>query len=279
MNLLGYFNDTITPTNDITLPIHDLLIFRGLGVFDYMRTYNRIPFLLDDHLQRLLTSAKVIGINHNETYETLKKKVLHLSDVSPLPESAFRLILTSGMGKSSLEPGIGQLVILTEEVHPYPDENYLLGVKAKIIHYDRYEPISKSITYSAAVVELSKAKSEGFQEVIYSNAGRITEGTTCNFYAVIANKLVTIDKDIVFGTRRKYILSFANDILPIELREINLTELGNIQEAFVSSTTREVMPIIQLNQQTIGSGKPGHFTLQLMKRYREGLPKISTQIK
>lgn len=273
--LTAYFNNEILPVSEIKIPVNDLIVFRGMGAFDYMRTYNRKPFLLDDHINRFLFSCEQLGLKHGFTKPDLEKKIKYLSEISPLEDSAFRMIMTSGMGATSLEPGESSLIILTEEVHPYPKSVYEHGIKAKLFQFDRYLPTAKSLTYTQAVIELQKAKAEGFSEVIYHSNGMITEGTTCNFFIVNHGKLMTPGKNILAGTRRKFILSWANELIPSEPRHLYLEDLKTATEAFVTSTTRELLPVVQIDDQVIGDGKVGEITKKLHQIY---LGKIENEI-
>lgn len=266
-SLPAFFNDNLLPADEIRIPIHDLTIFRGMGVFDYMRTYNRKPFLLDDHIDRFLGSCEHLGLNHSFTKSGLIEKIKLLAEKSPLSDSAFRLIMTSGMGATSLESGKSSLIILTEEIHPYPKSVYENGIKAKLMQFERYLPLAKSLTYTQAVVELQKAKSEGFSEIIYQSDKMISEGTTCNFFIVNHGKLITPGKNILFGTRRKFILSWAHQLIPVETRHIYLDDLKTASEAFVTSTTREIIPVVQIDDQIIGDGKVGNWTKKLHEIY------------
>ncbi|MCA0446699.1 MAG: aminotransferase class IV [Bacteroidetes bacterium] len=271
ISLNGYFNDTLLPVSEIRLPVNDLLIFRGLGVFDYMRTYNRKVFLFEEHITRLFASADRMGLHHHWLFSQISQKIQNLADQSPLPESAFRVILTGGMGSHSLEPGPANLIILTEEVHPYPAIAYDKGINAKLCHYDRYRPDAKSITYSQAVLELAEAKKDGFSEVLYHNGNEISEGTTCNFFGIKDGTLITAEDGILKGTRRNFILSFAEKYCKVEMRSVQLDELSHLDEAFVTSTTREILPVTGIDHISIGNGKPGDLTQKLHSAYRSFL--------
>lgn len=265
--LNGYFNETLLPVSEIRLPVNDLLIFRGHGAFDYMRTYNRKVFLLEEHITRLFASADRMGLHHHWLFSQITQKIQFLAEHSPLSESAFRVILTGGMGSHSLEPGPANLIILTEEIHPYPANSYTNGINAKLFHYDRYRPDAKSITYSPAVLELAEARKDGFSEVLYHNGKEISEGTTCNFFGIRNGTLITAEDGILKGTRRNFILSFAEKYCKVELRPVSVDELAHLDEAFVSSTTREILPVTDIDHISIGNGQPGTLTRQLHSAY------------
>ena len=265
--LPAFLNNTLLSDSEISIPVQDLTIFRGMGAFDYMRTYRRKPFLLTDHLSRFLNSCFLLGIYHDETMETLTDKISKLAEMSPLDESAFRIIMTAGIGNHSLEQGKGTLIILTEAISPYPQSVYENGIKAKLLDFQRYLPLAKSLTYTQAVIELQTAKKEGFSEVIYHSNGMLTEGTTCNLFLVNHGKLMTPGKNVLLGTRRKFILSWSHRILPIEPRHLYLDDLTTATEAFITSTTREILPIIQIGDQIIGDGKVGEVTKKLHQEY------------
>lgn len=274
MPLHGFLNQTLVDQSTITVSIQDLTIFRGMGVFDYMRTYHRKPFLLEDHIRRFLNSCRLLGLQHDESDNSLTDKINQLATLSPLDDSAFRLIMTAGMGNHSLESGKGNLIILTEPISPYPKEYYENGIKAKMLDFTRYLPQAKSLTYTQAVIELGKIKKDGFNEIIYHTGNMITEGTTCNLFLVQNNKLVTNEEQVLLGTRRKFILSWANSILPIEIKNLTQDDLKTASEAFITSTTREILPIVQLDNQLIGNGKVGEWTKKLHHVYLQKIEKL-----
>lgn len=266
--LFGYYNGRYLPTEDIRLPVYDLLILRGLGVFDYLRTYHRVPFLLDDHLERFFRSADEMEIAHGISPDHLRDVIYHLAAISPLPESAFRLLLTPGMGDHSLMPGHPSLVVLTEAIHPFPAQWYQTGIAAKTISFDRYRPLAKSIMYSQAVLELALARQEGFQEVIYKTGEYLTEGTTCNLFFIRQNELITPSNLVLHGTRRRFVMNLAGDCgFSVLERPVSVHELSSFQECFITSTTREILPVCSIDHQTIGSGKPGPVTRMLHQTY------------
>lgn len=270
--LFGYYNGRYLPTGDIRLPVYDLLILRGLGVFDFLRTYHRVPFLLDDHLDRFFRSAEEMEIEPDCSKAHLKEAIYHLAAISPLPESAFRLILTPGMGDHSLVPGQSSVVVLTEAIHPYPQSWYETGISVKTLHFDRYRPLAKSVMYSQAVLELAHAKKQGFQEVIYRSGEFLTEGTTCNLFFCRDGIVVTPDQFILHGTRRRFVMDLAVKAgFTVEERPVSVSEIGSFTDCFITSTTREILPVCRIDSLVIGTGTPGSVTCRLRQAYQSAV--------
>lgn len=164
------------------------------------------------------------------------------------------------------------LVITVDPKHDYPPECYTHGVKVITVDDCRPIPGAKTLNYVTAIKAQKQAKAGGAIEAIYVCGDHVMEGTTSNFFAVIGDQIVTTNQGILLGITRKVILELAEKIAPIEKRPIHKDEISLFEEAFITASNKEVMPVAQIDQQRIGKGKiikPGPITQKIMTAFRK----------
>ena len=267
---LYYVNGQYVRDAASLIEINDLGFIRGYGVFDVLRTYNHKPFKLVEHLQRLFRSAQAIDMLLPWSQHELEQRVYECYERSSIADATIRLVVTGGAAADYLTPAEEPtLVIIVDQVPRYPEENYTHGVKAISFAIERFLPAVKSTSYISAVMGLKKARAAQAKEAIYVSAkGELFEGTTTNIFAVKDNVLITPKDNILIGITRNVVLELAQAQLPIQERSIGLSELATIQECFITSTTKEIMPIIQIDDQLIGTGQPGPATQRMQRAFQ-----------
>jgi len=270
-----FINNKFISSSKAYLHISDLSIMRGYGVFEFLVTYNHQPFLLKEHLDRLLASAQTIDLELPKSLSEIEGLVLKtLKKNYSKKEKAIRIIVTGGQ---SLSPAFTQakdkptLIITVDPKHQYPLAHYQHGVKVITYEHTRQIPEAKTLNYLAAIKAQKQARRQGAVEAIYLSKGKITESTTSNFFAVINNQIITPKSNILLGVTRQKVLELAKPIVPIKKRSINIKEISAFQEAFMTSSNKEVMPIVQIDNQRIGRGKivtPGPITKKLIAEFK-----------
>ncbi len=250
----------------------DLVVLRGFGVFDALITYNKRPFLLKEHVERLQNSAKHIGLeirpNNEEicriTEETIKRNTHH-------KESKIRIIYTGGISSDGVTPeGNGSLMVMVTPRGRLPDHWYTDGTKIITVDIERILPFAKSTTYLSAIYALGQAGQQNAIESVYIDRNnRVLEGTTTNLFMFRDNRLITAGKDILPGITRSVILELANGSYDVEIRDIDRKEITFAEEIFITASNKEVVPVVQVNDLTIGNGKPGPQTQKLMQMFRD----------
>lgn len=266
MNNLHYFNHQWVSSSELKISVFDLAVLRGYGVFDFLRTYNRKSFMLDDHLNRLFNSAKNIGIKPPKTKKEIKEIILSGIEKNPGGELNIRILITGGVGPDSITPGRPSLIVIFTPAINFPKEYYQKGVKVITFPAGRVYSVVKSLNYLTGVIALKKAKKEGAVEAIYVNDyGQILEGTTSNFFAVIDNQLITPKKEILFGITRKVVINLAKNLkIPVKEENIFLSQIKNFSEAFITASNKEIMPVIKIDKNLIAGGQVGIITKKLM---------------
>lgn len=254
------------------LSVNDLGLLRGYGVFDFLRTYNRRPFYLKDHVARLAKSARLIDLSlpcseteiMDITMETLKRN-------SGLAEANIRLMVTGGDSEDSITPtDRSRLLIMVTDLHPCPEKWYRDGAAVITTQDERYLPQAKSTNYLPAVLALSRARRQGAMESIYMDRnGRLLEGTTTNFFAFIDGTLITPGDAVLLGITRKVILQLAGGQFEVEVRDIHREEIPRIEEAFITASNKEVVPVVRMDDHTIASGRPEKRTRRIMQLFSD----------
>ena len=265
-DLICYVNGRFRPTNEAALPVQDLAILRGYGVFDFLRTYHGKPFKLQEHLFRLEQSAKIISLNLPGTRDEIENVVYDTLHRNTLPEANIRIVITGGVSSDGiLPPQKTGLIILVTPVRRYPAEYYRQGVKAITVEVERYLPQAKTINYIPALLALKQARAAGAVEALYVDRQQhILEGTTTNFYIFRGARLITPTNDILHGVTRSVVLKLAQTHFEVIERPLTFDDLARADESFISASNKEIMPVHHVNDLQIGSGIPGPNTRQLM---------------
>ncbi|GAB5411129.1 MAG: aminotransferase class IV [Chlamydiales bacterium] len=249
-------------TNDPKISGFDLGVLRGLGIFDYFITYNRKTFHFSDHFLRLQKNAEKVRVKIPHSENEVRAIVDELIQKNPDGELAFRIVLTAGDGKT---PHF--MILVTKVDRPDPIA-YQKGVKLQTQIIPRTYPDIKSLFYMPAMLALQDAKAAGFFDVLgLSETGEILEATTANFFAFIDGKLLTAARDVLPGVTGKIV----RELTPVYETTLQLKDIALFEEAFISSTNKEILPVVQIDEQIIGNGKPGAKTLQLLHDYQKSI--------
>lgn len=268
-----YLNGAFLPASQAVIPVTDLAVLRGYGVFESFRTYGGKPFRMAEHLERLQRSAELIALRLPWSREELAGIVLATLARNPFPEASIRVVVTGGESENLFTPqGQPGLVVLARPLTPYPEAYYRQGVRVATAPAERFLPQAKTIHYVPGMVALAEARARDpdIVEVIYvDRLGRVTEGVTSNVFAFIDGRLVTPGADILYGVTRQVVLELAAPLFEVEERELPLELLRRADEIFLTGSVREIMPVCALDGATVGAGGPGKRTRALMATFRQ----------
>lgn len=262
-----YVDGQYVPAEQAVIPVDDLSIMRGIGVFDFMRTFNGKPHCLDEHVARLQNSANEIGLDLPWTGEEIVAIVKRTLEKNQLPEANIRIVITGGSSPDFITPqGKPRLLVLITPLTPPPTHWYTDGVKIITVYSGRILPGAKSIDYIRANLALRDAKKAGAVEAIYVDRDRhVLEGTTSNIFAVINGVLVTPDRDILPGITRKTVLEISSALMECRLGDLSLDALLSADEVFITGSGKGIVPVVQVNDHPIGDGRPGPKTRLLIE--------------
>lgn len=274
-----YVDGKYVPADQAVVSVNDLALLRGYGVFDFLRTYNGVPFHMKAHIERLIRSADQIGLEIPWSPEEIRDIVKQTLQKNNHKESSIRLLVTGGDSPDGMLPvGNSKLIVMVSPLKVIPEEWYQSGVKITSTRIMRIFPETKSINYIGGIHALKDAKEKEAIESLYISPDEsVLECTTSNFFGVKENRLITPDTGILEGITRKIIFDLASDVVETEVRKIPLIELSQLDEAFITSSTREVLPVIQIDDLTVGDGTPGKITRQIMALFSKLVSQYSEQ--
>lgn len=272
MEEVYYLNGQYVKKSEAKISVFDLGFLRGCGIFDFFKTVKRKPFLLAEHLKRFRQSAKDAGLKLPA--DIFLKNIIQqiLNKNKHLRELAVRLILTGGESYDTLTPNEPFLIMMVLPLKTTPAEYYERGVKLMIFSGERKNPSVKNLDYFETVKGFKKARNQGAFEILYvSNKGEVLECGISNFFAVKNNEIITAPVGrVLAGVTRNKIISLAKKLeIKVEERVIREKELKEIQEAFISSTTPNLLPVTRINNGKVGDGQVGPATKKLMGAFNQ----------
>ncbi len=262
-----YVDGKFVSQDEAVIPVDDLAILRGYGVFDLIRTYRGKPYFLKEHIDRLENSAKEIGLSLPWNTKEISQIVLEtLHKNVDIDEANIRVVVTGGSSPDFFNPqGNPRLLVLVTEIKKLPDTWYKNGVKVVTCPLKRDIPDAKVISYVQAAMALKEAKKVNAIEAIYINRKtEVLEGTTSNLFAFLGNTMVTPAEGILKGITRNVILSLAADHFDIEQRPLTLKELLSADEVFITGTNKCIVPVVQIDDTVISDKGPGKNTKIIM---------------
>ncbi|MDX1991705.1 MAG: aminotransferase class IV [bacterium] len=271
MNSVYYIDGEFVASEEASIPAADLAVLRGYGVFDFMRTYDGKPFHLEEHVARLFRSAEQIMLELPWTQEEVVQIVLATLDRNDHAESNVRIVVTGGDTTDWITPsGAPRLLVLVHPASPPAAHYYKDGAKIITVREERYLPGAKTINYIPAIRALKQAKAQDAVEAIYTDsAGRALEGTTTNLFAFFGGVLVTPGEGILPGITRGAVLELVQGVFPLEIRDLPVEDLYRADEVFITASNKQVMPVVQVDDRTIGAGVPGEMTRKVMALFSE----------
>ncbi len=257
--------------DEATLSINDVAVLRGYSVFESLRTYDRNPFQLDEHLARLYRSAKLIELEIPWPREHIAGVIHEIIARNSYRHATIRLLVTGGESEDTVLPsGKPTLVVIITPLGERDMERFARGYKLITTSLQRIAPEAKTANYVAAVRALKEAERQGAADALFVNErGHVLEATRSNFFIFRGDTLVTPSEGILIGVMRNVVLELARGRFPIEERPILLDELMLADEAFITSSSKEITPVVQIDDLTLGDGKPGPRTYELEQRFIE----------
>lgn len=273
-------NGKFKPAKQATVSVLDHGFLFGDSVYEVVRTVDGRLFAADRHLKRLRASAASIGLKlpHDEAWYLRHMRAMHRK--KPKSESYLRVIVTRGVGLLDLHPQSCKSPTVVGIAKPLPrwdDDFYAHGCKIILAGVRRNlkqatDPAIKSGNYLNNVLALTEAKADGAVEAVMLNAeGFLTECTTSNIF-LVKDKVVktpSLDQGLLEGVTRGFILEVCNALkLPVQETRLTGDDLLGADEVFITSTTRDVMPVSQIGKHRVKL-TPGSLTLKIANAYHD----------
>ncbi len=272
-----FLNGLIVAEPEARISVYDHGFLYGDGIYETMRAYDGVVFMLDRHLERLRRSASLIKLRLPRD-DYLKEAVLRTVAANNLSDAYIRITVSRGKGPIGLDPALCReptLVVFAEQFKPYPECLYSEGVRLVIAGTRRnlvsaIDPKIKSLNFLNNILAKIEAKEKGAYEAVMLNAeGFVAEGTVSNIFFVAGGVLCTpaADAGILDGITRELVIASALKE-GIEVREGKFTpqDLFGASEVFFTNTTAELMPVSSVDERKFSVGE---ITGRLHKRYRD----------
>jgi branched-chain amino acid aminotransferase len=281
MALQVYISGKLYDKENAKISVYDHGLLYGDGVFEGMRSYSGKVFRLQEHLERLWASAKAIWLKIPMSMEEMAVAVNDTLKVNKIQDGYIRLIVTRGAGSLGLDPNRTsdpQVIIITDSITLYPKEHYENGLKIITASTVRNHPAAlspriKSLNYLNNIM----AKIEGLQAgcveaLMLNHKGEVAECTGDNIFIVKKKELYTppLDAGILEGITRNAVIEVAK-ASGIKVHEVALArhDVFIADEVFLTGSAAEVIPVVEVDSRSIGTGKPGPITQTLTKRFHE----------
>ena len=264
-----FLNGQIIKAKDAFLHVTDLALLRGFGIFDFCRTQNGIPLLLDKYISRFYNSARYIDMKIPYSKDLVKESVFALLQKNAIVEAGIRMVMTGGYTENGYTPGDPNLFILIEKINFPARELYDNGIKLHFLEHQRELSHIKSINYLTPISIRNKLTEEDAYDVLYHSGGNVLEVSRSNIFIIRDGIIITPRKNILPGITRSTLIHLAGELFPVEEREIPVKELYLADEVFMTGTTKRVLPVRQIDQHVINQGKPGPVTQRLKSLYKD----------
>ena len=258
------------------ISINDVAVLRGYSAFESFRTYYRQPFRLDEHLERLYRSAALMELAIPWSREQVADVIVQVIERNEYTHATIRILVTGGVSEDTILPGEQPtLAVLITPLRERDIQRFARGYKLITVRDQRELPEAKTTGYVAAIRALKEAARQRASDALYIDAqGRVLEATRSNFFIFRGDTLVTPRAGVLIGVTRTVGLELARDRFPIEERPILLEELAEAGEAFITSSSKEITPVVQIDDKTIGGGEPGPRTWELEQRFIEMIDRM-----
>jgi len=280
MSLKVYINGQLLEKENAKISVYDHGLLYGDGVFEGMRSYGGKVFRLKQHLDRLWNSAKTIWLEIPISRDDLAKAVNDTLAANQIKDGYIRLVVTRGVGTLGLDPNRcshPQVIIITDKIELYPEDFYRNGLEIVTAstmrnHPGALNPRIKSLNYlNNILAKIEGLKAGCIEALMLNHKGEVAEATGDNIFLVRSGVLQTppLDAGILEGITRDAVIELAR-AAGIEVREMPLTrhDVYIADEGFLTGSAAEVIPVVKIDNRTIGDGKPGPITRDLIARFR-----------
>ena len=296
MSVLVNVNGKIADGASAAISVFDHGFLYGEGVYETLRTYNGEPFFFDRHMQRLRASAAMIMLDvplsdqeyFKRSVDTMNAAGLGKKSDGTLAEAYIRILHTRGIGDLTYDPAATpspSVVVIVKPLPIPPDAQFETGVKVCMVdvirnHPRSVNPLIKSNNLLNNALCMQQALRKGGVEGVFRNyKGELSECSQSNLF-IVKNGVVRtppLDAGLLAGITRGFVFELGNSTgIAVEETALRDEDLFAADEAFFTSTTKEIMPIVHVDDRVIGSGTPGPITRKLLAEYRRRANEMTT---
>jgi branched-chain amino acid aminotransferase len=278
-------NGRVSDQEHAVIPVFDHGFLYGEGVYETLRTYNGQPFLFDRHMRRMRRSAGMLALSVPLTDAEIDARFRETMAAAGLAggpgrEAYIRILVTRGIGELTYDPAATPNPSIVVIVKPNVDpsrEVFEGGVRVSMVgvvrnHPGTVNPLIKSNNLLNNALAMQEAfRSGGYEGVMRNYKGELVECTQSNLFIVKDGAALTppLDAGLLPGITREFLFEVGAEAgIPVREQSLRDADLYDADESFLTSTTREVVPIVQVDDRQIGAGRPGPITKALLEGYR-----------
>lgn len=256
--------DQFIPEDKASLFVGDLAIQRGYGVFDFFKVVNFVPVFLNEHLERFYFSAKEMRLKIPYSKDELKKIIFELLEKNHVSDTGVRITLTGGYSQDGYQLSSPNLIISLRSFNSPPVNELAKPIKLITYEHQRQLPHVKTIDYLMAIWLQPIVRQHNADDILYHQNGIVTECPRSNFFIVTNDdKIITPSENILKGVMRMKLLQAATLNYHVEERAVSIEEIKRAKEAFITSTTKTILPVHQVDENIFS--KENKVTTQLYK--------------
>jgi branched-chain amino acid aminotransferase len=278
-----WWNGAIVAADEARVSVLDTGFLYGDGVYDTMRSYGGRVFAIERHLARLVRSAQRVVLRLPER-GTLRRAIEEAVAANGGGDHAVRITVTRGRLAKRLDlstAGPASVLVSTDPIEPFDDERRRRGIRVVWSRYVRLSahPLAgvKSTNYQVSLFARNEAREAGATEVLLANeSGAIVEGAAANVFLVEGRRLVTpaLTTGILGGITREVVLELAQaKRLAVEEAVLPRERIETATEVFMTGTTIQVAPVVEIAGRAVGAGRPGPLSLELLEGYLAAVAK------
>lgn len=281
MSIVVCIDGALVAPERARISVFDRGFLYGDSVFETVRTYFGKPFALAEHLARLERSASLVYIPLPVSLQMLEQEMLATVAAASNEESYIRITVTRGQGELGLDPALAEQptrVIIVGPLSAPPAAAYEHGVS--VVTFRTQRPSDNTIAegakignYLVAVLGVRAARAASAHEaLIVTGDDRVVEGASSNVFGIEGGALVTppVEAGILPGITRDRVLACARELgLEIRLETPTVERLLAMEEIFICSSIRELLPVVRVDSQLVGGGSPGPLTRRLHNGFRD----------
>ncbi|RZK48370.1 MAG: amino acid aminotransferase [Pedobacter sp.] len=263
--LYASINQEIVRLENAQISIQDLSIQRGFGIFDFLKIVGGTPIFLDQHIDRFYKSAQSMFLDVSLSKINLKAHIYELLKKNNMPDAGLKFILTGGFSADGYTFEKSTLILnqsyfkLAREQRPTP-------LKLMSYNHQRQIPEVKTIDYIQAIRLQTQMKLNGADDILYRQEDYIRECPRANIFIVKGNQILTPKSEILLGITRSKILEMHLPGYEILTKDFTLNDLYQAEEVFISSSTKNATPVIDVDGIKIGNGEMGPITTSINKK-------------
>jgi len=275
-----YLNGRLVPKSKASVSVFDHGFLYGDGVFEGIRSYNGVVFKLKEHIDRLYESAHTLMLNIPLSKKKMEEAVIRTLKVNHLKSAYIRLIVSRGPGDLGLDPRKcpkPTVIVIADKITLYPKSLYEKGLEIITVattrnHPEAVNPQIKSLNYLNNILAKIEATNAGYEEaLLLSSQGYVSECTGENIFIIKDDCLITPPAymGILKGITRGCVIEVAQNMgMRVEEAVLTRHDVYNAEEVFLTGTAAEIVPIIKVDNRSIGTTKPGSRTIELLRHFR-----------